>query len=151
MISKELIEQLSNEHLEGTPNYLVDVKVSRSNKVLVTIDNDHGGIKIDACVALSRFLDDNLDREKEDYELEVSSHGIGQPLLLMRQFKKNEGRLVIITHTDGTKTEGTLISTTDAEITIEAEVKNPATKKKEPTKLTFPFSEIKQTIVTFKF
>ncbi|UPT65970.1 MAG: ribosome assembly cofactor RimP [Sphingobacteriales bacterium JAD_PAG50586_3] len=151
MISTEQIEKLANEHLQGTPNYLVHVNVSRANKIIVIIDNDHGGINIVDCVALSKFIESNLDREKDDFELEVASHGIGQPLKLMRQYKKNTGRLVVLTLTDGKKVEGTLLGADDTAISIEAEVKDPATKKKELKTFSYPFSEVKQTIVTFKF
>ncbi len=151
MISVELIEQLANKHLEGSPNYLVEVKISRTNKISVSIDNDHGGIKIVDCVELSRFIEGSLDRDKEDFELEVSSHGIGQPLKLFRQYKKNIGRVVSVTISDGKKIEGQLQNATPNEITVEEEYKDSTTKKKALRSVTIPFTDIKQTIVTFKF
>lgn len=151
MLNKEHIEQLVNEHLEGTPNYLVDVKISRSNHVIVTIDNDHGGINIKDCVALSRHIEGSLDREKEDFELEVSSHGIGQPLKMLRQYKKNVGRIVSVTTAGGQKVEGVMVAATDDGISVDEEYKDPATKKKAMRTVTMPYADIKQTIVTFKF
>ena len=96
MISTEQVEKLANEHLEGTPNYLVNVNVSRANKIIVIIDNDHGGIKVNDCVSLSKFIEDGLDREKEDFELEVSSAGIDFPLANLRQYKKNINRMLAL-------------------------------------------------------
>ena len=151
MISTEQVEKLANEHLEGTPNYLVNVNVSRANKIIVIIDNDHGGINVKDCVSLSKFIEEGLDREKDDFELEVSSHGIGQPLKMMRQYKKNTGRTVALTLADGKKVEGVLLGADDKAISIETEVKNPDTKKKEVVTVNYSFEEVKQTIVTFKF
>jgi len=151
MISKERIAELANEHLEGTPNYLVEIKVSRTNHIIVSIDNDGGGINIKDCVALSRHIEENLDREKEDFELEVSSHGIGQPLLMLRQYKKNIGRTVQVVLATGIKLEGLLLDADENSITLEHEVKNTETKKKETQRDSIPYSGIKQTIVTFKF
>jgi ribosome maturation factor RimP len=151
MISTEQIEKLAHEHLQGTPNYLVHVNVSKANKIIVIIDNDHGGINIVDCVALSKFIEGNLDREKDDFELEVASHGIGQPLKLMRQYKKNTGRVVVLTLTDGKKVEGTLMGADDKVISIESEVKDPVTKKKEVKTISYPFDEVKTTVVTVKF
>lgn len=150
MVKVEKITELANTFLADTPNYLVDVKVSRANKIIISIDNDGGGIKIDECVALSRFIEKNLDREKEDFDLEVSSHGIGQPLKLYRQYQKNTGRLVILTLTDGKKVEGTLTKATEDVLTISTEVKNKTTKKMETLVTDVPMANIKQTIVTFK-
>lgn len=151
MLNKEHIEKLANAHLEGTPNYLVEVKVSRSNHVTVTIDNDQGGINIKDCVALSRHIEGSLDREKEDFELEVSSHGIGEPLKLIRQYKKNVGRVVIVTATNGTRYEGILLAATETDISVDEEFKDPVTKKKSQRTVTIPYLDIKQTVVTFKF
>lgn len=151
MLNKEHIEKLANEHLEGTPNYLVDVKISRSNHVIITIDNDHGGINIKDCVALSRHIEGSLDREKEDFELEVSSHGIGQPLKLLRQYKKNVGRVVVVTATNGLKIEGLLTHASETDISVDEEFKDPVSKKKSLRTVVIPYADIKQTIVTFKF
>lgn len=151
MISKERIAELANEHLEGSPNYLVEIKVSRTNHIIVSIDNDGGGINIKDCVALSRHIEENLDREKEDFELEVSSHGIGQPLLMLRQYKKNVGRMVVVLATNGHKFEGVMTNVTDTDISVDEEFKDPVTKKKAMRTVTMPYADIKQTIVTFKF
>jgi len=81
MIEKEMLIALTEEYLEDTPNYLVDVLVGADNTIIVEIDNDKG-VNIDDCVALSRHLESKLDRDAEDFELTVTS--AGSPLRLRR-------------------------------------------------------------------
>ncbi len=95
MISKQTVIQLVNDFLEGTDRFLVEVKVSTSNRVAVFIDGDKG-VSIADCIELSRHLEGALDREKEDFELDVSSAGVGSPLVLPRQFRNNLGRTLVV-------------------------------------------------------
>jgi ribosome maturation factor RimP len=76
MIQKTLIENLANEHLSGTELQLVEVSVSEDNDIEVIITREGGGVSIDDCVALSRFIESKLDRDKEDFSLMVGSAGI---------------------------------------------------------------------------
>ena len=78
MISKTVVEGIVNEWLDGKDYFLVDVTVSPDDKIVVEIDHAEG-VWIDDCVELSRFIESKLNREEEDYELEVGSAGIGQP------------------------------------------------------------------------
>ena len=76
MILKQTIEKIAQEHLQGTELTLVDVTVSEDNDIEVIITREGGGVSIDDCVALSRFIESKLDRDKEDFSLMVGSAGI---------------------------------------------------------------------------
>ena len=76
MIRKETIETLANEHLSGTELKLAEARVSEENDIEVIITREGGGVSIDDCVALSRYIESKLDRDKEDSSLMVGSAGI---------------------------------------------------------------------------
>ena len=75
MIAKESVCQIVNEWLEGKEYFLVEVTISPDNKIVVEIDHKEG-VWIEDCVELRRYIESRLDREKEDFELEVGSAGI---------------------------------------------------------------------------
>lgn len=75
MIRKETIESIANEHLAGTDLRLVEVTVNEENEIEVIITRETG-VSIDDCVALSRYIESKLDRDKEDFSLMVGSAGI---------------------------------------------------------------------------
>ena len=91
MITSSEIVNLVQEHLAGTEKFLVDVLIKPANRIYVFIDGDHG-VTIADCVGLSRFIESKLDREAEDFELNVSSSGAEHPIRLPRQYLKNVGR-----------------------------------------------------------
>lgn len=107
MITKEQITELVNQKIEGTSFFLVEVKVKPVNKIEVYVDGDNG-IAINDCVDISRHIEKNLDREVEDYSLEVSSPDATKPLKLVRQYLKHIGRDFEIELNDGNKIIGTL-------------------------------------------
>ena len=158
MINAAHIRQLVEKkfHESESPenqNFLVDVSVSALNKIKVTIDNING-LAINECVNMSRFIENQLDREAEDFELEVSSPGLDQPFKVLRQYEKNIGREIEIILTDGQKTEGKLIRANEKEIEIEQntrEKKENGRKQFISRKLIFPFDKIKETRIVIKF
>lgn len=107
MIDKNEIVRLAEEGLASSANYLVDVQVKPGNLIVVEIDNDES-VGIDDCVSLSRYIENGLDREQEDFELEVGSAGITSPFKVLRQYTKNIGREVELLLTKGVKVTGTL-------------------------------------------
>ena len=154
-MDKQIIYQLAEEKLSGTDNYIVDVYIKQSNKIFVEIDNDKG-VSIKDCVSLSRFIESNLNREEEDFELQVSSPGIDQPFKILRQYHKNIGRPVEVLTNDGKKLSGKLLSVNDKGIVISAQVKEKKEHKKAnkviiANKDLF-FDQIKETkaIISFK-
>lgn len=123
MITKEQITELANQKIEGTSLFLVDVKVKSGNKIEVFVDGDNG-IGINDCVAISRHIEGSLDREKEDFSLEVSSPDATKPLKLGRQYLKHIGREFDIELNDGNKYTGKLTEVNPAkEITLESTVR----------------------------
>lgn len=148
MIRESQIRKLVEEHLAGTDRFIVDVIVKSGNRILVFIDSDTA-VLIEHCISLSRFIEKSLDRDTEDFELNVSSSGIDHPYTLARQYVKNVGREVSVTLPDGTKITGTLTAADDKGFDL-------LEKKKEKKVITeilhhFAYSDIKETKEVIKF
>lgn len=154
MISKEQIMGIIQQKVEEENYFIVDVEVKPSNKVMVHLDGDQG-VPIEFCVAISRLIEHTLDRETEDFEMEVSSPGIGQPFKVHRQFLKNIGRQVEVVTKDGMKHSGELITVTQEGFVVKAEnmVKPEGKKKKElqVSEHPFIFEEVKSVKEIIKF
>ena len=118
MITKEQIISLAEEAMQGSDRYVVNVTVSKSNVIELFLDAD-SSVTIDDCVAVSNFINEKLDRDVEDYELNVSSAGIDEPLLKMRQYKKYIGKDLIITDIEGVKKMYKLLSFNDLLLEVE--------------------------------
>lgn len=117
MIEKENIARLAEEWLALSDCYLVDAIVKPGNQIVVEIDHDVA-VGIDDCVALSRYIEERLDRNVEDYELEVGSAGVGAPFKIVRQYFKNKGNEVEVLLKSGIKLKGILNSADENGITI---------------------------------
>ncbi|MFP4289198.1 MAG: ribosome assembly cofactor RimP [Bacteroidales bacterium] len=128
MIDKNFISDLVDEFLKDHPDlFLVELKVSSSSKIAVFLDGDEG-VPVSKCIDLSRFIENKLDRDQEDFELEVSSVGVSKPLVMPRQFIKNTGREIEFTTSAGEKIKATLVAADHKGVVIEKEIK----KKKKP-------------------
>jgi ribosome maturation factor RimP len=106
MINRDLIVQLVEEKLTDG-QFIVSIKISSTNHISVIVDS-FSGLTIKHCMDISRHIEGSLDREAEDFELQVSSAGLGEPFKIHQQFQKNKGKDVEVVMTDGTKLEGTL-------------------------------------------
>tara|TARA_B100001027_G_C16198641_1_gene299528 strand:+ start:199 stop:660 length:462 start_codon:yes stop_codon:yes gene_type:complete len=104
--------------------FLIDFELSLGNKVNVTIDGDNG-VTVDDCVQLSRSLENNLDRDSEDFSLEVSSAGANTPLVHRRQYVKNIGRILNLVTCDNEKYEAVLKDVSDQNILLEWKTREP--------------------------
>jgi ribosome maturation factor RimP len=146
MINAALIRGYLEDELIQKGHFLVEVVVGPGNKIVVFIDSMKG-ITLDECKAVSRFLESKLDRNVEDFELEVSSPGLDNPLKLPLQYEKNTGRLLDVVKFDGIKITGKLVSINQGVIQLETEVTtkdNRTGKKKKEQKLQdIKFEEIK--------
>jgi ribosome maturation factor RimP len=142
MISEQLIKDLTNQHLEGSDRFAVSVAVRPDNRIRIFIDSD-SRVLIEHCIELSKFIESQLDREAEDFELNVSSSGLDQPYKLSRQYIKNIGREVSVLQKDNTKIEGTLIAADELGFTVKQvlKVKKVITENVH----TFLYSDIKET------
>ena len=131
MIKKEQIQEIVASATKGTDIFIVHISVGKDNKIYVRVDKQEG-ITLDECMQINRFIESSLDREKEDFELEVSSPGLGEPFKVVPQFLKSVGRTISVTDKDGKKYTGLLKHIENEEITLVAEerVKDEKTKKK---------------------
>ncbi len=154
MTFKEKVLQLLNEGLEEKPTvFLIDLTVTDAFKIIVTLDGDNGVVLQD-CIDISRAIEHNLDREEQDFSLEVASVGVGSPLKLIRQYKKNIGRTLIVKLAT-TTIEAELVAANDMFITLAWEAREPKKigKGKETVQKEqeIPYSDIKEAIVTVTF
>lgn len=117
MITTEGIKDLIVKHIEGSDIFLVEVLVKPGNVITVHVDKPEG-ISIEECVKISRFVNESLDRDVEDYALEVSSPGLGGAFKVKQQYEKNLGRDIEVLYTDGIKVKGKLESLTEKGIIL---------------------------------
>ena len=154
MISKQHIENLASRQLEGTKLFVTSVSVSSENHINVFIDGDEG-VKISDCVELSRALEASLDREKEDFSLDVSSHGATTPLVTPRQYRRHIGRDFEVKLNGGEKVEGRLESSSDEGISLVFSVREnkPIGKGKITVekRRDLKFPEIKEARIKLKY
>lgn len=156
MINKETVLSLINEKLDENPEfYLVDLKINTASKIYVEIDHKTDPISINDCIAFSRQVEHNLDREEEDFELEVTSPGLSLPFKVHQQYVKNEGKDVKVMLNSSKSYQGLMQDVTEKDITITFETKEKIEGKKKKLKvehkLTFAFDEIKETKIIVKF
>lgn len=155
MITEEQIAQLVNDRIEGSDMFIVSVRVLPSNRIRVFIDS-LSGLPVQECVNISRHIESSLDREEEDFELEVSSPGLTEPFAHPLQYRKNIGRTVKLTLSDGSSLKGELSDADDNGVVIVLEEKKKSKKKKQDVEVQgpkhVPFTEIKEakTVITFK-
>jgi ribosome maturation factor RimP len=146
-MNKDKITQLVNEALaENATLFLIDLDISDTNKISVVIDGDTG-VPLNECIRVSRHIENNLDREIEDYDLEVASFDIGESLVNRRQYKKNIGRIMKIVTADQ-KYEGLLQTADDENIGLLLTLREPkAVGKGKVTvekEILLPVKEIKE-------
>ncbi len=154
MISVFHIRELAETALQDTDCFLVDVHVTPMNKIIVLIDRE-GSVAIGQCVSVSRFIEKSLDREVEDFELEVSSAGLDQPFKVLRQYTKNIGKEVDVKLIDGKKVKGNLVNANDKEITLmqitKERIEGRKAKQNVEKNITIALPEIKETKIVIKF
>ena len=154
MNDKTKIEKIVSEFIAGKELFLVAIRLSSTGKITVLVDRKEG-ITIEECAELSRFIEKNLSRDIEDYELQVSSPGIDMPFLVKEQYYKNEGRLIEVIDFGGKKYSGTLKNVTDGGFELETEIKVKTGGKKKTTEikdLSFNYEQVKSAreILIFK-
>ena len=157
MIAKKEIIRLAQERINelDNGNYLVDVRISSKNAICVRIDNLHGGVSVKDCVSVSRNIEHNLDREQEDFELQVSSPGIDHPFMVQQQYLKNIGRNVTVSTFSEEIISGELIKADQKEISIKEikTEKNKLTNKKQQVEIIhqLSMSEVIETKLIISF
>lgn len=151
---KEKVESLLNKALEERPSlFLIDFTIGGDNTIRVVLDGDNG-VNLKDCMDISRAIEHNLDREEEDFSLEVTSAGATSPLVYPRQYAKNMGRILKV-RTGTEELEGTLVQTSENNITLEWKAREPKPEGKGKVtvqkKQDIAFSDIKEAKVILKF
>jgi len=135
MINKKIVEELVNSRIDELNNglFVVDISISANDVITVELDKWDGGVSVEDCLAVSRNIEHNLDREANDFELTVSSAGLDRPFRIKAQYEKNIGKELDITCKDGLKYQGILKKIDSDNIHIETvrKEKLAGTKKKE--------------------
>ena len=154
MIDKNLVKGLVNEWLEDNEYFLVDITVSADNKIVVEIDHKDG-VWIEDCAELSKYIEEHLDRDKEDFELEVGSAGIGQPFKVVQQYLNHIGDEVEVL-VENKKIKGVLKSVGENSFTVTVVEKQKLEGQKKAQMVevdkTFNMDEVKYTkyLINFK-
>lgn len=152
---REKVAQLLESALEENKSlFLIDLNISEDNQIRVILDGDKG-VTVEDCIAVSRQIEHNLDREEYDFSLEVMSSGVSEPLTIPRQFKKNLGRNLKVKTKNGEKFEGELIAANDENCTLTWSAREPkaigkgkVTVQKETT---LPYKDIMEAKVMITF
>lgn len=158
MIDKKRVLELAEERIaERDPKlYVVEITISADNRIALDLDREEGFVTIDDCISVSRNIEHNLDREAEDFSLEVSSAGMTKPFRVLKQYLKNVGREVRVqTLEHGRAVEGLLKSADENGFVIETKEKKriEGKKKKEWVieEIPFNYNEVKETKLVISF
>lgn len=155
MIDKNVVKKLVEEWLEDKEYFLVDIQLSPDSRIVIEIDHADG-VWIEDCVELSKFIEEHLSRDEEDYELEVGSAGLGQPFKVPQQYINFIGKEVEVLDKEGRKVKGILKSVEGDDFVVSANEKVQVEGKKRPVKMdvdhAYNMNEVKYTkyIISFK-
>lgn len=155
MIDKNAVKTIVEEWLQGNEYFLVDVSMEPDNRIVVEIDHADG-VWIEDCAELSRYIQEHLGAELDDYELEVGSAGIGQPFKVPEQYAIHIGKEVEVMTAEGKKVQGVLKSIDGAEFVVTVKEKQRIEGKKRPVIVdvdkTFNMDNVKYTkyLLSFK-
>ncbi|MDR2085223.1 MAG: ribosome assembly cofactor RimP [Bacteroidales bacterium] len=155
MIEKIYINKLVDNFFIDSDIFVVEIKISESNNIEIFLDSDTV-VTIDDCVALSRHIEGNIDREKEDYNLMVSSSGITSAFLTIRQYKKNIGKEIIVTFADNKPLKGILKNVSEDGIILTKQTLSNVKKGMKPKikaeeDISINFNDIKNAKLFFDF
>lgn len=158
MIDKKRVLELAEERIEERDSklYVVEITISADNRIAVDLDREEGFVTIDDCISVSRNIEHNLDREAEDFSLEVSSAGMTKPFRVLKQYIKNVGREVRVqTLEHGKALEGLLKSADENGFVIETKEKKKIEGKKKKEwviqEIPFNYNEVKETKLVISF
>ena len=155
MIDKNVVKKLVEEWLEDKEYFLVDIQLSPDSRIVIEIDHADG-VWIEDCVELSKFIEEHLSRDEEDYELEVGSAGLGQPFRVPQQYINFIGKEVEVLDKEGRKVKGILKSVEGDDFVVSVNEKVQVEGKKRPVKMdvdhAYNMNEVKYTkyIISFK-
>lgn len=157
MIEKDDILELAQERIDELDKglFIVELKISTTNVIQLEIDALEGQVAIQDCVSVSRNIEHNLDREEQDFELQVSSAGLDQPFRVKEQYIKNCGEEVKVKLKEQGKVQGVLTRVNDDGIIVKSTTKErlEGRKKKVTVELEHQLSyeDIKETKIVISF
>ena len=149
MITKERIFELAQKKAFDMDCFLVDIKISKTNDITVLFDKSEG-VFLNDCLEMSRYIENNLDREIEDFQLLVSSPGLNNPFVVKEQYIKNIGKEIVVQLKDGEKITGKCIAF-DGNIVLETSKKEKGKKQIKKQKKIISVEEVKETKVSINF
>jgi ribosome maturation factor RimP len=155
MTFKNKVQELLDVALAERPElFLVDLSINEANKISINLDGDQG-VNLQDCIDISRTIDNNLDREEQDFSLEVASAGVSSPLKFVRQYKKNIGRTLNVKTNSSDDLEAKLVAADEEKISLEWQAREPKKigKGKETVqkKVDILYENIKEAIVIVSF
>lgn len=154
MITQAQIKKLVTDKIEDTDQFMVSVEVKPGNNIQVEVDS-MSGIGVQEFMAISRYIEGNLDREIEDFSLRVSSPGVGEAYKVLDQYKKNVGRKVKVKTNDDRELVGELISFDDEQICVKTKERKKVEGKKSKQvveeDITIRLQNIKETNTEISF
>jgi ribosome maturation factor RimP len=154
MISEAVVRELIDEAIEGTEIFLVDLSIGGGNKINVLVDAI-GGLPISDCIKVSRGIEHNLDREEQDFELNVSSPGLDKSLKVFKQYEKNIGRSLKITLADQGVFDAKVLGVDEPKIEVELEkvitAQGAIEEEQKGNKLVLLHEDIKEAKVNISF
>jgi ribosome maturation factor RimP len=153
-MDQNAVRKLVDEALSENKNlFLIDLNIGSDGSIKVIVDGD-SGVPLNECIRISRHVEHNLDRESEDFSLEVTTPNITDPISDPRQYNKNIDRTLLV-KTGESKFEGKLIAITDKDITLTWKAREPKPigkgKITVEKKQTIPLSDIKEAKVKIIF
>ncbi|MDE7388860.1 MAG: ribosome assembly cofactor RimP [Muribaculaceae bacterium] len=155
MIDKTIVAQILDKAIEGTDLFVVDLKVSPANEIVVELDSMNP-MDVDTCAEIARRVEAGLDRDAEDFELEVGSAGLTSPFKVRQQYLKNVGNEVEVLTRSGSKFTGILTAVGDDDFTVEVSRKVKPEGAKRPVMVAEPvvtaYADAKQVkyVINFK-
>lgn len=154
-MDKEKVINLLNDALsEDLSLFLIELKFLPDNKIYVEVDGDKG-VSLKECIRINRAIEQDLDREEEDFSLEVTSPDVANPLKVKRQYIKNINRTLEVKLKDNTKVEGVLKAVNELDIVLEWKAREPKPIGKGKVTVvknaTIPFSDILEAKVKIIF
>jgi len=126
--------------------FLVDLKVSKDNDILIIIESEEGIVDLADCEAINDAFVSRFDRDVEDYSLTVSSAGLDQPFKILKQYLKAVGTQVEVALKGGKKLVATLAAADEESITLKYSAKEAVEGSKKKVLVEhedkFPYSEV---------
>ncbi len=155
MTFKNKVQELLDVALAERPElFLVDLSINEANKISINLDGDQG-VNLQDCIDISRSIENSLDREEQDFSLEVASAGVSSPLKFVRQYKKNIGRTLKVKINTSEEIEAKLVTADEEKISLEWQAREPKKigKGKETVqkKVDILYENIKEAIVIVSF